>query len=130
MAERLKILIADDHEMIRKGVCALLAGENEVTEASNGAEAVQKALEIMPDLVILDVAMPVLSGLNAARKIRAALPHVPILVLSMHYGVHIVREAQAVGAQGFVSKAEAGLVLMEAVDALMKGQTFFRQLPA
>jgi two-component system response regulator NreC len=126
----LKILIADDHEMIRKGVCALLAKENEVAETSDGAEAVEKALQLKPDLVILDLAMPVLGGLDAARKIRAALPHVPILILTMHDGHHIVREVQTVGAQGFVSKAEAGLVLLEAVDALMKGQTFFRQLPA
>ena len=111
-------------------MCALLAKENEVAETSDGAEAVEKALQLKPDLVILDLAMPVLGGLDAARKIRAALPHVPILILTMHDGHHIVREVQTVGAQGFVSKAEAGLVLLEAVDALMKGQTFFRQLPA
>jgi CheY-like chemotaxis protein len=125
----LKILIADDHEMIRKGVCALLAEKNEVAEATNGAEAVEKALELKPDLIILDVAMPVLSGLSAARKIRAALPHVPILILSMHDGDHILREVQATGAQGFVAKSEAGLILLKAVEALLKGQTFFRQLP-
>ncbi len=129
MAERFKILIADDHEMIRKGVCALLGEKNEVTEASNGAEAVEKALEIRPDLVILDVAMPVLSGLDAARMIHASLPDVPILIMTMHDGDQILREVKTVGAQGFVSKAEAGLVLLQAVDALLKGQTFFR-LPA
>jgi DNA-binding NarL/FixJ family response regulator len=126
----LKILIADDHEMIRKGVSALLIEENEVTEVVNGAEAVEKALELQPDLIILDVAMPVLSGLAATRKIHSALPHIPILILTMHDGDHIVREVHAAGAQGFVSKAEAGRVLLQAVKALMKGQTFFRELPA
>lgn len=108
---------------------ALLAEGNEIVEAINGAEAVQEALELKPDLIILDVAMPVQSGLSAAREIHAALPHVPILILTMHYGDHIVREAQAAGAQGFVSKAEAGNILLQAVDALLKGHTFFR-LPA
>src|ERR1700730_2082659 len=124
----LRILIADDHETVRKGVCAILTAHENIQicgEAANGEEAVQKALELKPDLVVLDLSMPVLDGFSAAKQIRKALPSVPILILSMQNGQRVAREAQLAGAQGFISKSEAGQVLLEAVSALMNGQTFF-----
>jgi DNA-binding NarL/FixJ family response regulator len=124
----LRILVADDHETVRKGVCAILTSKKGIEicgEAANGEEAVQKALELKPDLVILDLTMPVLDGFGAAKRIRKLFPTVPILILSMHDGRQITREAELVGAQGFVSKGEAGRVLLKAVDALANGQRFF-----
>jgi DNA-binding NarL/FixJ family response regulator len=128
----LRILIADDHETVRKGVCAILGARKDVEicgEASNGQEAVQKAFQLNPDLIILDVTMPVLGGFDAARQIKKLLPKVPILILSMHHGSSVVREAQLAGAQGYVTKSEAAHVLMKAVDAVLQGQTFFEQPP-
>jgi two-component system, NarL family, nitrate/nitrite response regulator NarL len=83
------------------------------------------AIELKPDLIVLDLSMPVLDGFSAAKQIRKALPSVPILVLSMQNGQRVAREAQLAGAQGFISKSEAGQVLLEAIGALMNGQTFF-----
>ena len=124
----MRILIADDHETVRKGVCAILTAHENIQicgEAANGEEAVQMAFELKPDLIVLDLSMPVLDGFSAAKQIRKALPSVPILILSMQNGQRVAREAQLAGAQGFISKSEAGQVLLEAVSALMNGQTFF-----
>jgi DNA-binding NarL/FixJ family response regulator len=125
-----RILIADDHETVRKGICFILeshVGVEVCGEATNGREAVQKAIELRPDLIILDVTMPELDGLSAARQIKVALPDVPILILSMHMGSGMIKEAQRAGAQGFVTKAEAATVLLEAVDTVLRGQDFFQE---
>ena len=124
----MRILIADDHEIVRKGVCSILESRKNIEicgEASNGQEAVQKAFQLNPDLVILDVTMPLLDGFAAARQIKKILPNVPILMLSMHDGNDAVREAQLAGVQGFVTKSEAANVLLRAMDALFDGHTFF-----
>ena len=124
----MRILIADDHEIVRKGICAILESRKSIDicgEASNGQDAVEKASQLKPDLIILDVTMPNLDGFAAARQIRTFLPEVPILILSMHEGRAVVNEAQQAGAQGFVSKSDAGAVLLKAVDAITQGQTFF-----
>lgn len=126
----MRILIADDHETVRKGVCAILTAHKDIEicgEAANGEDAVKKAVALNPDLVILDLSMPILGGLDAANQIRSALPSVPILILSMHEGYNIAEASRLAGAQGFVSKSNAGQVLLEAVEALMNGQTFFNQ---
>jgi DNA-binding NarL/FixJ family response regulator len=94
-------------------------------EAANGQEAVEKALQFNPDLIILDVSMPEMDGLAAARQIRTLLPDVPIIMLSMHEGQRTTQQAQQAGAQGFVSKSAAGQVLLKAADAVLRGQNFF-----
>jgi two-component system nitrate/nitrite response regulator NarL len=86
---------------------------------------VEKASQLNPDLIVLDVTMPVPDGFSAARQIRAILPEVAILILSMHVDHSIIREAQQAGVQGFVSKSDAGQQLLRAVDAVLQGQTFF-----
>ena len=124
-----RILIADDHETVRKGVRSILESRKDIGkcyEASNGEEAVHDALELKPDLIILDLSMPVLDGLGAGKQIRKLLPDIPILMLSMHEGESIVREAQKAGLHGFVSKSDVGPVLLQAVDTLLRGQTFFK----
>jgi DNA-binding NarL/FixJ family response regulator len=124
-------LVVDDHETVRKGVCSILESRKSIeicAEASNGQDAIEKASQSSPDLIILDVTMPDLDGFAVARQIRTFLPEVPILMLSMHEGQRIVREAQQAGAQGFVSKSEAGHILLEAVDLILQGRTFFPTL--
>ena len=122
-----RILVADDHETIRKGVRSILSERKsiEVSEAATGKEAVDKARETKPDLLILDINMPVMGGLEAAKEIRSFLPSVPILFFTMHEGIHLVQEAKTLGAQGLVTKSQASATLLDAVDALFQNHTFF-----
>lgn len=124
----MRVLIADDHEAVRRGVCAILESRVDLEvcgEAKDGAEAVDKARELQPDLIILDITMPVLGGLAAAREIREFLPKTPILIFSMHESREMMEEARKIGAQGYVTKQEAGRSLLDAIDALALSLTFF-----
>ena len=124
----LRILVADDHESVRKGMCVILGtrGDIEVCgEAANGREAIDKALQLKPDLIILDITMPIVSGIDAAEMIRKTLPNVPILFLSMHQSRQIIAEAKRVGVQGYVKKSDAAATLLDAVDALLRNEPFF-----
>jgi two-component system, NarL family, nitrate/nitrite response regulator NarL len=94
-------------------------------EAVKGEEAFLKSLEMCPDLIILDVIMPVLDGFKAAKKIREKLPEVPILMLSMHDGPEMIRMSQSVGARGFINKDQISAVFLKAIDVLLAGGNFF-----
>ena len=124
----IRILIADDHETIRKGVCSILMSRCDLEvcgEAANGRQAIEKARELSPDLVILDITMPVLGGFAAAQEIRKFLRDVPILFFSIHESRQSIEEAKLAGGQGYVSKAQAGTTLLKALDTLLDKQTFF-----
>ena len=124
----MRCLLVDDHESVRMGVTAILSSRPNMEvcgEAANGQEAIDKARELQPDLIIMDVNMPVLDGIHSAKEIRAFLPDVPILFFSMHDGVYLVHEAKMAGGQGFVHKSDARATLLDAVDALIKKQTYF-----
>ena len=126
--QSMRIVVVDDHEIVRKGVRAVLGtrtGIEVCAEASNGEEAVQETVRTQPDIVIMDITMPVLDGLSATREIKKLMPEIPVLVLSAHDGPEIIRAAKIAGAQGFVRKIEVVAVLLKAVDALSDGQTFF-----
>lgn len=128
MDKLLRILIADDHEVARRGIRALLEGrlEWEVSgEAKDGREAVELASKLKPDIVLLDIGMPNLNGLDAARQILAAAPDSRILIITMHDTEQVVREVLAAGARGFLLKSDAGRDLVSAVEALQHGRTFF-----
>jgi DNA-binding NarL/FixJ family response regulator len=124
----LRILIADDHEVARRGIRALLEshpGWEVCGEASDGREAVSCASRLKPDLVLLDIAMPSLNGLDATRQILAAAPDTRVLILTMHDTEQVVREVLAAGARGFLLKSDAGRDLVAAVEALHYRRTFF-----
>lgn len=123
-----RILIADDHELFRRGVAAELMqvpGWNVAAEATNGRDAVTLAAELKPDIVVLDLTMPELNGLEAARRITAADPSIRILILTAHESDQLVREVLNAGAQGYVLKSDAGRTLVTALQALLAGGSFF-----
>jgi DNA-binding NarL/FixJ family response regulator len=123
----MRVLIADDHGIVRGGLRLLLERQPDlevVGEAADGAEAVEQALAQRPDLAILDVAMPLLTGLQATRAIRAQAPETRVLILSMHDDERYLFEALRAGASGYVLKAEADHALLDAVAAVGRGESF------
>lgn len=123
-----RILVADDHEVVRRGIRAVLEvqpGCEVCGEAVTGREAVRKARRLAPDIVILDIGMPELNGLDATRQIRKALPHTEVLILTMHESEQVVREVLAAGARGYLLKSDAGRDLVAAVEALRSHKPFF-----
>jgi DNA-binding NarL/FixJ family response regulator len=123
-----RILVADDHELIRKGLAATLnevAGWNVVAEAENGRQAVELAQSLQPDVVVLDMTMPELNGLEATRQILAARASARVLILTAHESEQLVREVLNAGAQGYVLKSDAGRALVSGIEALMDGRPFF-----
>ena len=124
----LRILVADDHEVARQGIRALLeshAGWEVCAEAKDGREAVEGAGRFKPDVLLLDIGMPNLNGLDAARQILATNPDARILILTIHDSEQVVREVLAAGAKGFLLKSDAGRDLLAAVEALQHRRTFF-----
>ena len=123
-----RVLVADDHTLVREGLVKLLreTGECEiVAEASDGLEAVEKAIETRPDVAVLDISMPRLNGIEAVRRIHDALPQTRILALTVHdeeeYVIHMIRA----GASGYLVKDSAASELMDAVRTLASGQGYF-----
>ncbi len=125
--KKVRVLIADDHEIMRQGVRTLLAGELNweiCGEAVNGREAVEKTFQLSPDLVILDLNMPVLDGLAALREIVAQSPRAKILVLTVHDSERIIHEIFSAGADGCLLKSQTAQDLVRAVTTVLNGQLF------
>lgn len=128
-----RILVADDHEVVRHGLRSLIREHPEwelVAEVTNGKDAVAKASELKPDIAILDITMPQLSGLDATKQMLRLDPRSKILILTMHDSEQAIQHAVKAGARGFVLKADAGSDMVRAVRALLNGQTFFTQKAA
>ena len=123
----MRILVADDHGIVRAGIKLLLENQPDldvIAEDADGIEAIEQALAANPDLCILDVGMPRMTGLQAARGIRAHLPNVRVLMLSMHDDERYLFEALKAGASGYVLKREADQDLVGAVRAVGRGEAF------
>ena len=123
----MRLLIADDHGIVRGGLRLMLERQPDmevVAEAADGAEAVALALRERPDICVLDVQMPRLTGLQATVEIRAQAPDISVLVLSMHDDERYLYEALQAGAAGYVLKREADTVLVDAVRAVARGEPF------
>jgi DNA-binding NarL/FixJ family response regulator len=124
----LRILIADDHEIVRRGLKSVLSSRRGWTvcaEASTGREAVALASQHRPDIVVMDIAMPGLNGLEATRQLRKALPKTQVMILSLHYSDQLVREVIDSGARGYLLKTDASNDLLNAVEALANNRSFF-----
>jgi len=123
-----RILIADDHEVVRKGLIALLQGQTDwqvCGEAVDGRDAVDKAQQLRPDVIILDIGMPSLNGLEATRQILKSNPHARVLILTLHDSDQVVRDVLNAGARGFLLKSDAARDLVAAVEALRRDKTYF-----
>jgi DNA-binding NarL/FixJ family response regulator len=127
-APLVRILVADDHEVVRRGVRALLEGQpgwQVCGEAVTGREAVEKAKQLVPDVVVMDIGMPDLNGLDATRQVRKDVPESEVLILTMHESEQVVREVLDAGARGYVLKSDAGRDLVTAVGTIRKHRPFF-----
>lgn len=124
----MRVLIVDDHEAVRSGVCEILSTRLDIEvcgEADNGKAAIERARDLRPDLVILDVTMPVLNGFDAAREIRKILLEARILMLSMHESKQLLEEAKKLGVHGYVTKTQVSQTLLKAVDTLLSNEMFY-----
>ena len=124
----MRILVADDQQYIRQGIRALIEaspGLEVCGEAENGEQAVQMTLEMKPDLVVLDITMPVMNGLDAAKAIRSCSPDTPILLVSIHNIETMIEDAKRIGVQGYVAKAQASELLVDAIQSIMRHQKYF-----
>ena len=127
MTTRIRILVADDHEVVRKGVGALLKEEGwEICgEATNGREALEMTKRLKPHLVVMDIGMLEMNGLEATRQILKYLPKTEVLILTLHESEHLLRTVLDAGARGYVLKSDAGKVLVDAVKIIHEHNAFF-----
>ncbi len=123
-----RILVADDHRVVRSGVQALLDGHPRwkvCGEAVEGADALAKAKRLRPDVVVMDITMGPMNGLEATREILKVLPKTKVLVLTMHESEQVVREVLNAGAHGYVLKSDADRDLVDALETIERGKTFY-----
>ena len=127
-AKRITVLLADDHMIVREGLRKLLEAESDIEvvgEAATGRQAVEMARDLQPDVIVMDIAMPRLNGLEATRQIRQTVPASKILILSAHSDDAYVESVTAMGASGYLIKQTSGNFLTEAIREIHKGKTFF-----
>jgi DNA-binding NarL/FixJ family response regulator len=127
MNQTIRIVIADDHTIVRQGLARLLEDQPDmkvVGEAVNGRMAVEMALELVPDIIILDITMPQMNGIEAAKRIRKQLPKAKILILSMYSHEHYIHELLETGVSGYLLKDSSGRDIINAIHAAMNDETF------
>jgi two-component system response regulator NreC len=125
--DKIRILVVDDHTIMRDGIRALLSLHDDIEvvgEASEGKEALDKAQELMPDVVIMDIAMPGMDGLEATRRIRKKHPKIKVLVLTQHDNKEYIISVIKAGASGYVPKRALGSELVSAIRAVQQGDSF------
>lgn len=126
--KKTRILIADDHEVVRRGVAAMLSAHPDLevcSEAPNGREAVESAVQLQPDIVVMDLSMPEMNGLEATRQILRDNPKAQVLILTLHESEELIRQVLTAGARGYVLKSDVAGNLVAAVRALQQRQLFF-----
>lgn len=123
--EKIKILIADDHHLVREGIRSILEGESGfqiIAEATNGREAVTKSKNLCPDVILMDVSMPLLNGLEATRQLQRDCPGIKILALSVHEDEDVIRKMLAAGALGYLTKFADSAELIQAIRTVHSGE--------
>ena len=127
MNKPITIFLADDHTIVRQGLAKLLEGEPNlrvVGEAENGREAIAKVEKLKPDVVLMDIAMPLLNGIEATRQIRKICPHTKVIILSMHSHDRYISELFSLGASGYLLKSSTGTDIINAIHTALKGSTY------
>lgn len=127
-SKQITILMADDHQIVREGLSSILESESDIKvvgEASTGRQAVALAKKLTPDVIVMDIAMPFLNGLEAARQIFDAAPEAKVLILSAHSNDAYIEKAVALGASGFLIKQTSSHALSDAIREIEKGNTYF-----
>jgi DNA-binding NarL/FixJ family response regulator len=127
MIKTIKVMIAEDHTIVRQGLARLLSdqpGLEVVGQAVNGRDAVEMAEKLNPDIIIMDIAMPKMNGIEASKKIRKLLPRTKILILSMYSHEHYIHELLEVGVSGYLLKDSSGHDIIKAIDDAMKNKIF------
>lgn len=130
MEKKTRLLIAEDHVLVRAGICALLVNVSwieVVAEADNGIEALHLVQQLMPDIVLLDIAMPQLGGLEVTERIRSDFPDISVIILSMHNNEEYVLRALQKGASGYLLKDASPTELEKAIRSVRDGQTYLSQ---
>jgi len=125
---RIKILIADDHAVVREGLQMILEAQGDmitVAAASDGRDAIDKAVALRPEVIIMDIAMPEMNGIEATQVISGRLPEVKVIILSMHHTREHIFRAMRAGAYGYILKESAGSEIVKAVRAVSKGNHYF-----
>ncbi|MCP3883854.1 MAG: response regulator transcription factor, partial [Sulfitobacter sp.] len=125
MSRQIGVLLVDDHAMLRKGMAALLGAEPDITvvgEAVDGEQAIAQARALKPDVVVMDISMPGLSGIDATRQIRAESPDSSVIALSMHAAKRFVDDMLNAGASGYLLKESAPEELVQGIRAVMRGE--------
>jgi len=125
--DKTRVLLAEDHTIVRKGLRSLLdkeTGIKVVEEAEDGREAILKAEELYPDVVVMDIAMPGLNGLEATRQIKKRFPDIKIIILTMHANEEYILQSLKAGASGYLIKKAAPVELISAINAVHKGNSF------
>ena len=127
MANPVRILIADDHTIVRQGLASLLNDQHDlkvVGQAENGRAAVDKTLDLMPDIIIMDIAMPQMNGIEAVKRIKKKVPKTKVLILSMYSHEHYIHELLESGVSGYLLKDSSGRDIINAIHAAMNNETF------
>lgn len=128
--KKIKVLVADDHEIVRYGICSVISTADDievVAEAANGQEAIERYREQDPDVCILDIGMPFLNGIEAAREILSFDSHANIIILTMHVNEEYLNKALNVGALGYLLKNSSKKELLEAIRKVAKGEKIFSE---
>ena len=128
---KIRVLVADDHTIVRKGLCSLLEAKPDIEvvgEAEDGREAVEKVEALLPDVVLMDITMPRLNGLEATRQIKRLFPKVKIVALTMYTNEEYIQQFLQAGASGYVVKQAAPAELMSAIQAVYRGDSFLSPL--
>jgi len=130
-AAPIRVLVVEDFAPYRRFILSALASMPDlqiISEVSDGLEAVQTAVELQPDLILLDIGLPSLNGIEAARQIRTLVPESKVIFLTQESSADVVQEARSLGARGYVVKLMAGSELLPAVEAVLSGKTFVSSL--
>jgi DNA-binding NarL/FixJ family response regulator len=129
--QKYSIILADDHRLVRQGIKRIIEEDGSmkvVGEAGDGLELLDLLQKIQPDLVVCDIAMPRLRGLEACFRVKKLYPHIKVLILSMHKSKEYLRQAKAAGVDGYVVKDDADIALYGAIQAIRNGKTYFSPL--